>query len=231
MAQWFIYKQDKVQGPYSTEDLKSLVGNGELDKDILIWGKPSRHWLSVDRWQIDLPALLENTKDEKDNRLWHFALDGNSQGPFTRDQLLDELRNLKSTQDVLLWTKGMKSWSPIYEFFDIMDDIGFNRRQCPRAALDGKLVVKVGDLKRIGKIVTVSEGGFGASNLNDLVIGETYPVEIQSPVFSEPVNAKAQLRYRTETGFCGFQFTSLNSESKAKIIQHVKGISPSKRAA
>lgn len=228
--QWFTCHNEEVHGPFSTEDIKSQITNGVLTEDSSIWGKPQNQWMTPKRWLETLAETLEQWQDQKENRLWHFALNGESHGPLTRPSLIAELKNHDVSQ-IMLWTKGMRSWAPIFEFHDILDELGVNRRKHPRADIQGKLILKSEEQTLIGNLVVVSEGGFGAAHLFGVTPGQVYSAELQSEHFGQPIHVRAEARYQDENGFTGFRFQNINVESKSRIIQYVKAIGPKQEAA
>ncbi len=222
MVQWFVLRNEVVTGPFSTDEVKNLTSQGEVQDRDLIWGRLQSEWRQIGWWMVELPNLLSKTSASKDPRLWHFAINGAAFGPFSRDDLILKLKEQQLTQDILVWTKGMKAWAPIYEFNDLLDEIGVNKRQFPRADIEGKVVVKIGAQTIEGVLLTISEGGFGADQLQGLIPGQIIAVEITSDAFYEGVNAKCEVRYVTDAGYVGFRFQGLNMESRGAIIQYVR---------
>lgn len=222
MAQWFVLRNEVVTGPFTTDEVKNLTSQGEVQDRDLIWGTLQSEWRQIGWWMVELPNLLANTKNIKDPRLWHFAVNGTAFGPFSRDDLIMKLKEHQLTQDILVWTKGMKAWAPIYEFNDLLDDIGVNKRQFPRADIEGRVSIKVGTQTVEGILLTISEGGFGADQLQGLTPGQVLAVEINSDAFYDPVHVKAEVRYVTDAGYVGFRFQNLNMESRGAIIQYVR---------
>ena len=222
MVQWFVLRSEDVSGPFSTEEVKNLAAQGEFQDRDLIWGHMQADWKPLGWWMVELPNLLSKTKEVRDPRLWHYAMNGSSFGPFSREDLVEKLRETNLNQELLLWTKGMKAWAPIFEFNDILDSIGINKRQFPRAEIEGKAIIKIGQQSFEGNLLTISEGGFGADDLKALVAGQVVSVEIQSDSFYDPVHAKAEVRYVTDTGYVGLRFQNLNMEARGAIIQYVK---------
>lgn len=222
MAQWFVLRNDVVTGPFSTEEVKSLATQGEVQDRDMIWGNLQAEWRQIGWWMVELPNLLAQTKQIKDPRQWHFAVNGTAFGPFSRDDLIAKLRETPLTGDILLWTKGMKAWAPIFEFNDILDEVGVNKRQFPRADIEGRVVIKVGNQSVDGILLTISEGGFGADQLQALTPGQVVAVEINSDAFYDPIHAKAEVRYVTDSGYVGFRFQNLNMEGRGAIIQYVR---------
>lgn len=223
MVHWFTYDDENVEGPFTTEDIKRMGQSGELEHSTLVWGKPLVHWKSYSYWMSNLESLLQQADKMTDNRLWHYAINGESHGPMSRKHLIEALQFLQGDcNDALIWTKGMEAWAPIFEFHDLMDAIGVNRRKYPRAPVNGTVIVHVGEQKVIGQLKAISEGGFGATALNLLSTGMQVNVEIQSDAFPSTIHASVQVRYISEEGFIGFKFGSINRESQAQIINYVK---------
>lgn len=222
MAQWFVLRNEDVKGPYTTDEVKSLAAQGELQDRDLIWGRLQSEWQSIGWWMVELPNLLAKTKEVKDDRLWHYAVGGTAHGPFNREDLLERLKSVNVSQDILVWTKGMKAWAPIYEFNDLLDAIGVNKRQFPRADIEGRVTMRVGLQVIEGILLTISEGGFGADQINGVNIGQVLSVEIHSDAFYDPIHAKAEVRYVTEGSYVGFKFQNINMEARGAIIQYVK---------
>ncbi|MGE0762519.1 MAG: GYF domain-containing protein [Bdellovibrionales bacterium] len=217
-----MLRNEDVSGPFSTEEVKNLATQGEFQDRDLIWGRMQVDWKPLGWWMVELPNLLAKTKEVRDPRLWHYAVGGSSFGPFSREDLVVKLKETNLNQEVLIWTKGMKAWAPIYEFNDILDSVGLNKRQYPRAEIEGKVSIKVGQQSLDGNLLVISEGGFGADQLSGLTAGQVVTIEINSDSFYDPIHAKAEVRYVTENGYVGFRFQNINMEARGAIIQYVR---------
>lgn len=235
MAQWFLLQDDNVRGPLTTEQVKSEIREGKTQSSTLIWSRLQDHWRTLSWWQAELPNLLQRDGEKRDNRLWHYAADGASFGPFTRSQLTKELGNVRDKNEVLLWTKGMPNWGHIYEFPDVMDEIGVSRRQHPRAKITGSVVVKTQTQTYVGQMSMISAGGCGITGVTQVLPGERVNLDIKCSSFPEPVRTKAEVRYVTENGFVGLKFEQISTEAQARIIEYVRNTnatgSPAKAAA
>jgi len=218
---WFVQKEDLVDGPLSTEDVQTRLQGGHLSINHMIWGRGLEAWISLGSWQQELPRLATATHAEVIQEMWHYAHGGKSHGPYTKPQLIDELKNIDNLGDAMIWTKGMKEWAPLFEFHDLLSAIGVNKRQFPRSELTGRAVVKTAENTLIGQLVTISEGGCGIVIDQGLVPGQAFTLEIQSPVFRDTLHAKAECRYISE-GLAGVKFTHVSMETKGAIIQFVK---------
>ena len=82
--------------------------------------------------------------------------------------------------------------------------------------------MKSSGITLIGNLLSISEGGVGVELMaTNLVPGETLTLEMQSPSFRDPVNAKVEVRYVGET-MLGLKFTQINVEVRGAIIQYIK---------
>jgi len=212
-----------IAGPFSTEELKQKMQLGSVSSSCHVWGKAMSDWQKADWWKANLETLIERLNNNFDDRLWHYAIGGNSYGPMARKQLVAELSKVGGdANEALIWTKGMKSWAQIHEFHDLMDDIGVDRRVFARANTEGKVVAHISDSQSvIGNLKTISEGGFGAVQISGLGVGAQFSIEIESPDLQK-INATAQVRYISEDGFVGFKFVSINREAVSQIVSFVK---------
>ncbi|MCB0361469.1 MAG: DUF4339 domain-containing protein [Bdellovibrionales bacterium] len=227
-VQWFLNNEGDVSGPFSTEEVKTQIDGG-YSPDVLIWGKAQKDWRPLSWWENALPDLLAKNTEQQDVSKWHFAFEGKSHGPLTRKALIEALGKLSSLQSVMLWTKGMKSWLSVYDFHDVMDEIGIDRRMSPRAEMNGTVVITGGAFSGIGQIKIVSEGGLGLIGLPGGIPGQEYQLEIDSPRLGIPIRAKAEVRYVTETGYTGMKFTQISMEAKSTLIDYIRRQSPSTR--
>ncbi len=155
-------------------------------------------------------------------QLWHYAIDGASKGPLTRAEMINELRGVQSKDEILIWTKGMKSWADLYDFGDLLDELGLNRREHARAPIRASAVIRFNDQIIIGQIKSISEGGFRVASIEThLSIGQVVDIEIKSEQLAQTILAKASVQYMTELGNYGFRFQSISQEAKSSIIDFV----------
>jgi hypothetical protein len=226
---WFVVQDEKVSGPHTTEALKELWSGGYLADTAMVWGRGDSEWRPVQIWMkaANTVTPIQSAHESRTpSQQWHFAKNGESKGPFTRPELLHELRHVRDKDQILLWTKGMKAWADLYEFQDILTDLGLNRREDPRANLDGIVKMKIpGNKDAEGILKTISVGGFGVNGLSaHLTVGQTVEVELSSPAFDQPISVKAQAQYVTESGFAGFKFLYLGSEAKGLVVQYLRSV-------
>jgi hypothetical protein len=225
-AQWFINQNEKVTGPLTTDEVKARFTGGQLNNECLIWGRILESWMTLPNWMRDLTQLTAATQLQAQPsaaQMWHYAIDGDSKGPMTRVEMINEIKNSRSSGEILVWTKGMKAWSDLYEFHDLLDEAGINRREHPRAPITGSVVVKFDAQTLIGTLKSISPGGFGATQLSaQLSIGQIVHVEIKSDSLPMPISLKSIVQYTSESGFFGFRFQNVSMEAKAHIMEYIK---------
>ncbi|MBC87076.1 MAG: hypothetical protein CL677_07830 [Bdellovibrionaceae bacterium] len=221
MVKWFTFQNEIVDGPFTTAQVKTL----SYPQDTLVWGRVQKDWISIDQWRDTVDETLSNSNifPIDIGREWHYGIDGESFGPFSRIDLIDSLKQIKSLDDVLLWTNGMKDWTSIFEFHDVLQEMGINKRHHPRAEINGSVFVNFENGERVmGQLVSISEGGIGFTGIEDLTPGETVNLEILCSIFSKSIRVTAQVRYISESNFVGAQFMNIHSEALAQIVGYIK---------
>jgi hypothetical protein len=223
MAHWFLLDNETVTGPFAEEEIRTRMLSAKLPKHILIWGRSMTSWKTLHAWEKDLPHLTASLENPASQQLWHYAVDGDSKGPMARAELINEIKNLRSRNEILVWTKGMKAWADIYEFHDLLDEIGINRRDHPRANIEGSVALKADNLSLTGQLKSISPGGFSAVfNESLLAIGQVVTAELKSNHLSVGITAKSTVQYIAESGVVGFKFQAVNMEVKAHIMEYIK---------
>ncbi len=225
MSVWFIYSQELVDGPFSTEQVRARLASGQLTAEDRIWGRGHEQWQTLTWWsenQHQSTAHQTYEPSKKPGGLWHYAQHGQSHGPFSRDELVETLKTLAKNGEILIWTKGMKAWAPLYEFHDLMADIGVNQRQHPRVDISGRVSLKYEKMNVLGQLVTLSEGGFGANiTQNILQPGAICTAELQVSG-RPPLKSQVEVRYVTEDGYAGFKFVQLHTEGLTTIVDLIR---------
>ena len=219
---WFVQLGELIEGPFSTEDVQNRLRAGQLAPQHLIWGPGLEQWLNLKSWTQELSNLSSSdTQHPGVPEAWHYAAQGVSRGPMPRQTLIGELKGQTTLSDVMIWTKGMKEWAPLFEFHDLLNEIGVNKRQFPRCDVTGKVVIRGSGTTLIAPLLSISEGGFSITLSEGLVSGESLSVELQCPSFREVLHAKAEVRYASQ-GIVGLKFTQISVETRGAIIQFIK---------
>lgn len=220
---WFVTQSEKVQGPWSTDQLTNWLSGVQDSQGILVFRRGLTEWITVTEFlKGDFNEEYEDTPTPAEETLWHYAIEGTSHGPVTREELVQQLARLKNNSSAVLWTRGMKAWVPVYEFADIMDDVGINRRQFPRITLTGAVKIQVDQKSYEGVAQSLSESGFGAQMSMPLEPGAIITFDIQSPHFAAPLRGRAEVRYVTGDLTTGFKFHLLDATTRSTLHDLLK---------
>lgn len=221
MNKWFIHSQDLVKGPFTAEDVQVRMSSGDIRGTDLIWGPAQNEWRQVNWWTSNFTSIMAGAAHIAPIQEWHYSINGQAEGPFSRLELIHSLKQQKSLSEVLIWTNGMVAWAPIFEFSDLLSEVGVSRREFPRADIIGKAIIKTPTGTIDAELVNVSEGGFGVALTGGVLPGQLFAIEIQSPALKDTVHAKVECRY-IANGITGFKFNHISVENKSTIIQYVK---------
>lgn len=223
---WFTLSEEKIEGPYSTDALLRKIEVGDLSIDALIWGSLQDGWKSVGWWKQALPHLKSVQSENEVSEQWHYVQNGQRVGPVSRNQLVDQLKNLASQENcavnkILVWTKGFKNWTQLVELHDLMNEVGIDQRKHPRAKASGRVVISFQGQSHITSLKSISEGGFGTEPVPMVYPGEEVQVQIEASELGGSISAKAQVRYANDR-ILGLQFIALNSENKSSIVTYIR---------
>ena len=224
---WFLYSSidKKVSGPFVSDDVHQKLGTGEITLDCSIWWKGQREWLSVRTWISSGEKLLKSQKEKSNNAIWYIDLGGEPAGPLTQSEMIDSLRGHQNFNRIRLWTVGMKNWKSIFEFSEVMDDLGVSRREHTRAPLIANVQLnRIGDNEApiVLKAATLSIAGIGLNNASSLMKGEELQIMIQTNEFSAPIRARATVIYVSSNGNAGLKFQQLHPESQSIIYDYIR---------
>lgn len=226
MSQWFVESSGQIHGPFTTESVQSRLMSGTFSPNDKVWGRVMEDWRALSWWNSSVQELQQQEKQIVNPEIWHYANGGASFGPLAWNDLINNLKSIRATSldqltNIVIWTKGMTDWAPVLEFHEIVDALGVNRREFPRADIKGKAVLRSLGNVYISPLMNISEGGFGAEPIPGLLAGESVTVELQCDDFKSPLHAKAQVRYSTST-IIGCKFTQINVEMRGMVIQYVR---------
>lgn len=217
---WFILTDGLVSGPFERQEveLKTLGMTNSL-----IWGRGQTEWTNAERWQRHLKESdnPENTRIISE-RLWNVKNSGIEMKPMTHDQMIDYLKEQKDLGEIQIWTEGYSDWKDVYQIHKIMDELGVSRRQHPRVPIMGTLTCEGTTGNFNARVLSISEGGLGATEAPGVKIGEKFKTTLKSPNLYSPIHSTAEIVYVGEDGYAGFKFINLHSESKSAIIEYVK---------
>ena len=227
---WFLYSSldKKVSGPFVSDEVHQKINSGEITPDCNIWWKGQREWLSVKVWINSGEKILENQNEKTKIAVWYLDLGGEPVGPLTQREMIENLRENKNLARVKLWTIGLKNWKSIYEFGDVMDEMGMSRRENARAPLMASVqIIRQGENEApiLLKVATISVAGIGINDALVLSKGEEIQVVLKSSEFSTPIRARANVIYVSANGHAGIKFQQLQPEIQSLIYDYIRKFS------
>jgi hypothetical protein len=232
-VKWFLVDQKnakKVFGPLRFDQLASYKDQASM----VAWHPSMKEWLPVQEILQDPQTFVPHQNEEKlitasRKTTWNLKTPLQERENLSYLELLNILKDLRSFDDVWIWSKGYPSWLSIFELPQIVDDLGISRRKHPRAPISGKVFVGENGSPLEGRLQSISEGGLGARELPPLALGSTHPLTIKSPALFSPVNAIAEVVFiDPELKLVGFKFSSIGHEAKSLILEYISKFDQSK---
>lgn len=231
---WFLYSNNVVTGPFSTEEIQSKAESNALPVESFIWWKGQREWIPVALWREKLHSILTAISDQNQKPVWYIDAGDSPVGPLTQTELIDGLKSIKDLARVRLWAVGMEQWRSLFEFHDVMELLGISRREHDRAPLMGVVAVTRSNEDPKGymlKAATISVGGLGMTGKHDLRRGDEISILIKSPDLAGQIHMRGEVVYVASSGYTGVRFSQPHAEFQSLIHDYVKRFAVEKKAA
>jgi hypothetical protein len=222
---WFIYSNDVVTGPFFTEEVQLKLSINELGANSFIWWKGQREWIQISSWQADLNNIVATLISNQQKAIWYIDLGKAPLGPLTQSELLESLRNVTDLNRARLWAVGMKKWQTLFELHEVMELLGISRREHDRAPLMGTVAISRSNEAPKGivaKAASISVGGIGVSNANDLRRGDEVALLIRTSDIPGNLHLRGEVVYVTESGHAGIRFGKVHPETHSLIHDYIK---------
>ena len=146
----------------------------------------------------------------------------------TKDELMSFAARVEDPSQIAIYDAQLKEWKEIYIFKDIVDKLGLTRRKHPRVPILAQFNGSTSRHEKFSaRLVTVSIGGLGLTDIFDLKIGDMIYGNITSPHFYSPVAIESEVTYCGSDGYVGLKFTQINDDSQSLVTDYVKKFSQS----
>ena len=221
---WYIYSNDLVSGPFSTESGVSGIEQKKWSTEALIWWKGQRDWVPVEAWRKDLANIMLSVKTNIQNMAWYVEFLGAQKGPMNAKELLSFVHTNKIMGNCRVWHVGMDRWMTIFEIPELVTYFGITRRKNARAPFKGDLIIKkASDLNdtHIAHAGSISTGGMGVKGLEDVKAGEDVNLQLKSPLLVQGIQTNAVIVYANLGGYTGIEFKNLPKELELIISDYV----------
>lgn len=219
---WYIYSNDAVSGPFSTENVEQGLTQNKWSMQSLIWWKGQREWVSVDTWRTDLKNILHNFRTNIQTTAWYVEHLGTQKGPMYSKDLHSFIQVNGIAGSCRVWTDGMETWKSVYEITELVQFFGITRRKHARAPIKANITVQTNAIEEVSAHAgSISAGGLGVRGLSSVKQGDSISVLLKSPLLIREVKAEAKIVYTTEGGVTGIEFMNLPKESASIISDYV----------
>ncbi len=222
---WFVYQNDVVSGPFSTDQIQQQLSLGQWANSCFIWWKGQREWMPIRTWEQQLSKILKKEDDHTQNPIWYVDNGGSPLGPLTKTEMLTNLRTIANLSKVRLWSVGMSKWTNLFDLHEIMDHLGLSRREHERAPLMGSVsITRTSDSPQVimAKAASISVAGMGINGGQALQKGDEVQLVLKSHEFSGSVHFQGKVMYSTPTGYCGIRFNIVHPETQSLIFDYIK---------
>ena len=225
---WFALVEGHVKGPYRQIEIESLLPQWSAP---VIWGKGQHEWFSPEKWKMYLQESIERTSQdhERADRQWRVLLKGEQSQPMNYDMMIKLLGNQSELREVRIWTEGYSEWKEVFQIHKIMDDLGVSRRSHPRVPIMGTLTCENNHETFNARLLSISQGGLGATEGKKLKIGDKLRVVIMASQLSQAIPATVEVVFTGREGYFGMKFVGLQSESRNMIADYIERFNSTNR--
>ena len=144
----------------------------------------------------------------------------------TMDDLLNFALKQNDVSKITIYNDQTQQWQEIYALTEIADKLGLSRRKVVRIPILAQFIgITNKGLKLNSRVVTISTGGMGLTDLYDLNIEDQIRGQITSPHFFTPLSIEADVTYTGHDGYVGVKFSQVNDDAKALITDYVNRFS------
>ncbi len=222
---WFILRQNIVTGPYTPEEITSRLEKNDSDNSLRVWCRELTNWKKPEWWHTNSHQLnLAIQSDIKaDPETWFYFHKQKVHGPMQKNQMINEIALIEDFKDLLYKSEEGKEWDEIFNNDQLLHACNISKRSFPRASIDGFLkIIKDQKAVTLGQLRSVSEGGCAASGVTAIKKGDHVTLLLKSSSLYQEFLIKAEVRYITQDGMAGFQFSDTNSTIKSIIRDFVE---------
>ena len=169
-------------------------------------------------------------------QIWYVYQQNTQLGPFTKDQISQLLDTKMIAQDAYIFKIGWKDWSPIEQALaELQGQSGDIHRpqppvgagipkRCPRASIQGRVIVHNNGQLVIGSGVNISSTGIFVETKDRLfTIGEHIKLTVKAEGVLKPFNAVAEVvRFNDDPSLpigYGLRFNNLDPQIEQDINQ------------
>lgn len=217
---WFLLTEGQVKGPYEQSEIETLLASA---KEPQVWGRGMSEWLPPSKWRQNLKSLSNAPSPNAtvSQEFWHVRVEGKEKAPLSYSDLISYLKTLTDFSSVDIRPDTNSPWKEVYAVPRVVEELGISRRSHPRVPIVGTLACIGPQGEFTGRVISISEGGLGINDANNLQIGERFKATLTSPNLFVTINTTCEVVYVGNDGYAGLRFIGLPAEFKSSIIEYV----------
>ncbi|AHZ84491.1 PilZ domain-containing protein [Bdellovibrio bacteriovorus] len=217
---WFVLTDGQVNGPFDVQEVESRVASA---KEAQIWGRGQSEWMTPTKWRqaVKDSSQVAVAANEPEG-LWKVRVEGKDHPPMKYSALISFLKGMTDYSTVDVCSDNSNVWKEIYSIPRIVDDLGISRRSHPRVPMVGTLACESPKGEFSCRVISISEGGLGVNDAQNLQIGERFKGTLTSPNLFVTINTTCEVVYVGNDGYAGLRFVGLPEEFKSSIIEYVR---------
>lgn len=196
--------------PAEKTEINPIEQNGEMLNQL------------VDHSNEESSEVFDKTKTSLGQQNFRVQVNFVDQPVMSKDELLRLISRQQDVSVVSIQDPVSHDWKDVYHFPEIIEKLGLSRRATPRVPILAQFNGKSTHQENFSaRIITISEGGMGFTEVFDLKIGDQVEGLISSPHFFIEMNVAGEVIYSGLDGYVGLKFIQINEEAKSSIIDYV----------
>ncbi len=221
---WFIHLEDKILGPFPTDQILRDLKSGEIGYGAHIWSKGQVEWTPIADWENNLDHLLAMSGDQSQQK-WRLRMPKKVIENLNFDQVILELKKQENFSRIAVSPQAQEKWTPIYSSYAFMEALNLSRRNFLRAPLMGlaKITKDGSRFSYVVRTATLGQGGMGVYGLGaHFEVGTQVVLRIESEDLKVPIHVNATVVYNTDQGFVGLRFGDLTAENLTIVVDYLR---------
>jgi len=188
--------------------------------DMMLYGR--KHSTLITKKDPEAKPFLSINNAEK----YRVQLNFIEQPQMTKDELMQFTAQQDDVSKISIYDNKTRLWKEVYAFPEIVEKLGLTRRKHPRVPILAQFSGTSNRHEKItARVITLSEGGIGLTEIYDLQVGDKLAGQITSPHFYTPLKMEADVTYSGHDGYVGLSFSQINDDAKSLILDYVKRFS------
>lgn len=224
---WFVFKNNVVSGPFQTEQIREQVQSEQIPNTAFIWCKGQREWIPAWNWEAQLVNLSDGAASfsTPTQPSWYYDAGASTHGPMSQAELIQQLKSSTDLNRTRVWAVGMPRWTSLFEVPELMEQLGMNHREHPRAPLLGSVVISKASedaQSTLMKASSISVGGLGLRGAHSFQKGDLVNLVVKASELSGPIHIQGEIVYTTKSECTGIRFSKIHPETQSIIFDYVK---------